>query len=144
VLERDADRSRAIAAAFEPAAQFEVEAFAPGVDALLAIGHRRPDIVVFATRVPGFDALQFVDALREQSSMRDSALVAVMPTEDDGVAWRRLGVDIVSSVERIRDLRPTVIRWLTDRQRRVAPEEVAAAAKAKAKPAVKSAARART
>jgi hypothetical protein len=64
-----------------------------------------------------------------------------MPDEDDGVAWRRLGVDIVTSVDRLRDLRPTVIRWLTDRQRRIAPDDIAAPVPSKARGASKPSAR---
>ena len=122
VLDRDAERGRVIAAAFAPAAQFDVEVFAPGSAALVAIGSRRPDVVAFSTRVPGFDAPQLIDAVREHPATRQVALIAVMPRDDDGSTWRRLGVDIVSSLDRLGDLRATAIQWLTENQRRVSDE----------------------
>jgi excisionase family DNA binding protein len=64
VLDHDGERRNALAALFGGSVDFEVESCEPGIDALLSIGARRPDVLAFATRIPGFDTPQFITAVR--------------------------------------------------------------------------------
>lgn len=111
-----------LADVFDLPGEFDVERMVPGIDALLTIGAKRPDVLVFATRAPGFDTPQFIESLRLMPTMIECALVAVMTHEEEASALRRLGVDIITTMDRLGELRTSVVRWLTEHQRRVVDE----------------------
>lgn len=124
VMDSLPERLTQIAAVFDAPEQFDVECIAAGIDGLLTIGARGPDVLVFSTRMPGFDTHQLVEAIRRDPLRNDCALVAVMTLEEESSALRRLGVDITTTLDRLGDVRVGVVRWLTERQRRASIDEM--------------------
>ena len=84
---------------------FEVETSAPAPEALLDIGERRPDVVIFDLHMPGMDTLLLMEALHdatdtlgevgERVGLLDELLRVVLAevaeAEGVGVAHRRRG-----------------------------------------------------
>ena len=124
VIDSNDERRSRVSSVFAGSETFEVVQHVPGIDVLLAVGERRPDVLVFPSRMPGFDTAQFVDVVRRNASMAESALTAVTQHEDEAIGLRRLGVDITVTEARLGELRGLVVRWLAERQRRTSADDV--------------------
>lgn len=100
---------------------FDVEVSAPTPEALINIGKCRPDVVIFDLHMPGCDTLQLLDALHTSMDMPDDTLlVAVGAFEEELPLSRRSGAHLAISKHRIvnGDLRPLVVKLVSERQRR--------------------------
>jgi excisionase family DNA binding protein len=98
---------------------FQVETMQPGVDALLSIGVRCPDVLLIDTRMPGFDAPQLIESVRREKALCDTIIVALTTYEEESAGARRFGADSALTKSRVADLAPLLVRILTERQRRV-------------------------
>jgi excisionase family DNA binding protein len=100
---------------------FEVETSAPAPEALLDIGERRPDVVIFDLHMPGMDTLLLMEALHDATdTLGEVLLVAVGAHDEELPLARRSGAQLALSKNRIAngDLHPLVVKLVSEHQRR--------------------------
>ena len=100
---------------------FEVVLFAPGPEALLSIGERRPDVVIVDLGMPGVDAPLLVEALRAAGDhLGDVLVVAIAAYDEDVAVGRRVGAHLALSKGRVAagELHPLMVKLVSERQRR--------------------------
>lgn len=102
-------------------ADFDVETCTPSPEALLEIGERKPDIIVFDLRMPGMDSLQLLEALSDARELvGDLLLVAIGAHDEELPIARRSGAQLAISKSRVAvgELHPLVVKLVSEHQRR--------------------------
>ena len=100
---------------------FEVETCAPGLEALLAIGEQRPDVVIVDLHMPGVDAPLLVEALSGAGELLGEVRVVALVAHDEGLpAARRGGAHLALSKGRVAagELHPLLVKLVSEHQRR--------------------------
>lgn len=98
---------------------YDVRSYPPGVEALVAVGALRPDIVVLDTRMPGFDGYALVETLRRHPVMESALIVALAVHEEEVAGVRATGAHGALPKARVQDLPGLLTRLLMEHQRRV-------------------------
>ena len=73
--------------------RFEVEIAEDSLDGLLAVGARRPDIVLIDAIMPGWDGFEVCRRLKHAPETKDIRLVGISGTASNEEAFRKAGVD---------------------------------------------------
>lgn len=107
MLERDGD--------------LQVETFGHGADVLIAIGARRPDVLILDMVMPGFDGRQIIQAIRADEALNSIAIIALTSYIEELASARRYGANLAIQKDEAREVRRHVAQVLHETQRRVAP-----------------------
>jgi excisionase family DNA binding protein len=100
---------------------FDVETFAPGMEVLLAVGERKPDLVIFDMHMPGMDSAQLLTALTtSKTELGETLLVAMGIHEEELPLARKNGAHMAIIKSRIAsgDLLSLIVKIISDKQRR--------------------------
>lgn len=102
----------------EQTGDFDVRGFGHAVEALLAVGALRPDVLLVDTWMPGFDVRQLIEAVRRDPTMAETITVALTSCEEEIPSTRRFGADVALPKDRACELLDLLAQVLTVRQRR--------------------------
>lgn len=100
-------------------AGYDVRAYAPGAEVLVAVGALRPDIVVLDTRMPGFDGYALVETLRRHRVLEGALIVGLTQHEEEVAGARATGAHGALPKSRVAELPGLLTRLLMENQRRV-------------------------
>ena len=73
--------------------RFDVDIAEDGLDGLLAVGSRRPDIVLIDAVMPGWDGFEVCRRLKRAPETKGIRLVGISGTASNEEAFRKAGVD---------------------------------------------------
>ena len=77
IVDDDSELTEVIARAFSRKAEYEVETCGDGINALIRIGKRPPDLVVLDIVIPKMDGIQVCRVLKNQPETRDIKIIGV-------------------------------------------------------------------
>lgn len=115
-VEGDALGSEALAGVF--AQDFEVRAWQPSLELLLALGALKPDVLVAVVPMPVIDGARLLRAAARSPSMQGMMRVVVVAHGDEADGARRNGADLACVADRLDELYAAVVRRVSERQRR--------------------------
>ena len=101
------------------AQDFEVHAGPASIDALLALGTLRPDVLVVAIPMPVLDGARLLQAAARSPATADTLRVAVVAQPDQVTGARRQGAELAFTRARLDALYAAVVARVSDRQRRL-------------------------
>jgi excisionase family DNA binding protein len=116
VVEGDAAPVEVVAAAF--AQDFEVQAWPASIDALLAIGSERPDVLVVTLPMAALDGARLLMAASRSAATASTLRAAVVRRASEVKAARGYGAELAFACDRLDALYRAVLARVSDRQRR--------------------------
>ena len=102
------------------AKDFDVHPTPGSIDALLALGTLRPDVLVLALPLVSLDGARLLLAVSRSPATADTLRVAVVARADEVDGARALGAEIAFDRGHLDGLYAAVVARLTERQRRAA------------------------
>lgn len=123
VIDDEAEWRTQLRSELSTTGDFDVEALAPGVDALLALGEKRPDVLVIDSCMPGFDSRHLVEVVRSAPELSQVTIVMLTSFDEETSSAKRYGADLAVSKRRSAEISTLLVRLLRERQRRAAPDE---------------------
>lgn len=115
-VEGESVGAEALAAIF--ARDFDVRAWQPSVELMLALGAARPDVLIVALPAPSLDGARLLRAAARSPALEDTLHVAVVTHDDEAAGARRLGAQLAGVGGRLDELHAAVVRAVSERQRR--------------------------
>lgn len=77
IVDDDAELAKVVARAFSQHADYDIEICGDGINALIRIGQRPPDLVVLDIVIPKMDGVQVCRVLKEKPETRGIKIIAV-------------------------------------------------------------------
>lgn len=92
--------------------RFEVEIAEDGLDGLLAVGTRRPDVVLIDAVMPGWDGFEVCRRLKRNPDTKDILVVGISGRASNEEAFRKAGVDAFLVKPLAAQVVLAVVAWL--------------------------------
>jgi excisionase family DNA binding protein len=110
VVDDDAEAARVVSRAFSRLAEYEVETCGDGINALIRIGQKPPDLVVLDIVIPKMDGIQVCRVLKSQPQTSGIKIIAVSGKKLPFGEKKLMDIKIDAFFRK-----PLVLKELTDR-----------------------------